>query len=160
METYFIILIILIILMTFYGGHNKLNKIHYETSYFKNLNNIIKYEQKIHKNIKNDINIPFEDITNKVNIQVIPNLQKVYYVDLNPFSSFTINNFNTDRNIMIIFNHHNIDLSIILKKDNNFNYLYNFNKKINVLDIYPIFNNNNFKIVLTVFIMKKPFWYY
>ena len=61
---------------------------------------------------------------------------------------------------MIVFNHHNIDLSIILKKNNNFNYLYNFNKKINVLDIYPIFNNNNFKILLTIFIMKKPFWYY
>ena len=160
METYFIVIIIIIILMTFYGGHNKLNKIHYKSSYFNNLKNIIKFEKNIHKNVKNDINIPFEDITNKVNIQIIPNLQKVYYVDLNPFSSFTINNFNTDRNIMIVFNHYNIDLSIILKKNNNFNYLYNFNKKINVLDIYPIFNNNNFKILLTIFIMKKPFWYY
>ena len=149
METYFIVIIIIIILMTFYGGHNKLNKIHYKSSYFNNLKNIIKFEKNIHKNVKNDINI-----------QIIPNLQKVYYVDLNPLSSFTINNFNTDRNIMIVFNHYNIDLSIILKKNNNFNYLYNFNKKINVLDIYPIFNNNNFKILLTIFIMKKPFWYY
>lgn len=157
MESYFIIIIILIIFMTFYGGKNKLSKIEYQTKYFSNLQNLMKFEKKI--NIKNDENIEFIDISNKLEICIIPNLEKIYYLNLKPYTSFKINDFDFERNVMIIFNHKKIKFSLILKEDKNFDYLFNLNKKINILDIYPIFNNNYFSISLTIFIFKKPYWF-
>jgi hypothetical protein len=159
MEIQFVVFIILIILMIIYGRHNKIKNINYNnTQYFKNLKNIIKFENKIKKKIKNDLNIAFEDITKKIDIHTIPNLQHVYYVDLNPFSSFTINNLNTENNLMIVINHTDKNLDLIIKKKNNYSYLYNFNGNINVLDIFPIYNNNDVVVSITIFILKKPYW--
>lgn len=159
MELQFVVFIILIILMIIYGRHNKIKNINYNnTQYFKNLKNIINFENKIKKKIKNDLNIPFEDITKKIEIHTIPNLQFVYYVDLNPFSSFTFNNLNTDNNIMIVINHTDKYLNLIIKKKNNYSYLYDFKGNVNLLDIFPIYNNNDVVVSITIFILKKPYW--
>ena len=160
MDLYFLIILILVLLMIFYGGHNKLKRIEYNTNFFCNIHKIIQFEKKIQINIKNNLNIPFEDLTNKINIHVIPNLLHIYYVDIKPYSSFTINNINLERNIMIIFNHSNDKIYLILQKINNDSYLYKIDKKISVLSIYPIYNNNNKIIPITIFILKKPYWYY
>ena len=158
---YYLIIIILIIMMLFYGGKNNLNKIEYNSHYFKNLNNIILFENNIKKNIKNDLNIDFEDITNRINIHVIPNLEYAYYIDIKPNNFYSIRNIDPNKNIMILFKHNDNDIiKLILKKDNNDYYLYDLNKKISITGIYPIYNNSNSLASVTIFIMKKPYWYY
>lgn len=158
---YYVIIIILIIMMLFYGGINNISKIEYKTNYFKNLNNIILFENNIKKNVKNDLNIDFEDITSKVNIHVIPNLEYAYYIDIKPKYYYDIENINTDSNIMIIFKHNETDnIKLIVKKDKNDAYLYDLNKKISITGIFPIFNNSDTLASITVFIMKKPYWYH
>jgi hypothetical protein len=42
---------------------------------------------------------------------------------------------------------------------NNYGYFYDITKKISVLDIYPIYNNSDVLINLTLIIMKKSFWH-
>jgi hypothetical protein len=41
-----------------------------------------------------------------------------------------------------------------------YGYYYKISKKISILDIYPIYNNSNQTINLTIFIIKKSFWHY
>ena len=158
---YYAIIIIIMIMMIFYGGKNNINKIEYSTSYFKNLNKIILFEKHIKKNIKNDLNIDFEDITSKVNIHVIPNLEYAYYIDIKPKHYYKIENVNIDKHIMIIFKHNDKDdIKLMVKKDKTDAYLYDIKKKISVTGIFPIFNDSETLASITVFIMKKPFWYY
>ena len=158
---YYVITIILIILMLFYGGKNNINKIEYNSNYFKNLSNIILFEKDIKKTIKNDLNIDFEDITNKINIHVIPNLQYVYYIDIKPKHFYNIDKIDIHYNIMIIFKHNEKDkIQLIVKKDKNDMYMYDLPKKISITGIFPIYNDSNTVSSITVFIMKKPYWYY
>jgi len=151
-------------MMLFYGGQNNLNKIEYNSGYFKNLDNIILFEKHIKKNIKNDLNIDFEDITSRINIHVIPNLEYAYYIDIKPNNYYNIDNIdNIDntKNIMIIFKHNDIDnVKLIVKTDKNNHYMYNLDKKISITGLFPIYNNSKTLISVTIFIMKKPFWYY
>jgi hypothetical protein len=147
--------------MLFYGGKNNINKIEYKTDYFRNLSNIILFENNIKKTIKNDLNIDFEDITDKINIHIIPNLQYVYYIDINSKHFYNINKIDTEYNIMIIFKHNEKDkIQLIVKKDKTHMYLYDLSKKISITSINPIYNDSNTVSSITVFIMKKPYWYY
>ena len=147
--------------MLFYGGKNNLNKIEYNSYYFKNLNKIILFEKNIKKNIKNDLNIDFEDITDKINIHVISNLEYAYYIDIYPNNYYSLHDIDPDKNIMIIFKHNiNDSIKLVIKKDISDYYLYDLHKKISITGIFPIYNNSNNLINITVFIMKKPYWYY
>jgi hypothetical protein len=158
---YYVIVIILLILMIFYGGVNNINKIEYNTTFFKNLNKIILFEDNIKKIIKNDLNIDFEDITKKINIHVIPNLEYAYYIDINPNNYYNIENIDSYKNIMIIFKHNPMNkIQLIVKKDKINYYMYDLDKKISITGIFPIYNNSNELVSITVFIMKKPYWYY
>ena len=148
-------------MMLFYGGKNNINKIEYNNNYFNNLNKIILFEKHIKKNIKNDLNIDFEDITNKININVIPNLEYVYYIDIKPNNYYSIDNIDPNIHIMIIFKHNdNHSIKLIVKKDYTEYSLYDLAKKISITGIFPIYNNSNNLTSVTIFIMKKPYWYY
>lgn len=180
---YIIIIIGLTIFIIFYGGHNLQNKVEYDTDYYENLNLIILFEKKL-QNITNQFNFSksnFHNINEIVNIShnIIPNFKNCFYIRIKPFELFNVTNiidyddFNT--HIMILFNHNkhnNIELLI----DNNihdfykskFNcsshnhdigFFYSLNKIISVVDIYHIFNNSSDDIIITCFIIKKPFWH-
>jgi hypothetical protein len=150
-----VFIILLIILMVFYGGQNKLDRIEYSKNYFKNINNLILYEKKIHKLVKDDPNIPVEDITNKLNVEVIPNLEKVFYIDIESKKSYTLDKTLISKNIMIIFNHSNSNLYLEI----NGKYLYKLNDTMSIVDCYTIYNDSLEKAVITLFLVKKPFWY-
>ena len=71
--------------------------------------------------------------------------------------------------MMIIFNHNNEnDLELILKTNiecvnyscNNLSYNYDLTKKITLSDLYPIYNNSNKLIEISLFIIKRPFFFF
>ena len=59
---------------------------------------------------------------------------------------------------MIVINHTEKYLNLIIKKKNNYSYLYDFGGDVNLLDIFPIYNNNDVVVSITIFILKKPYW--
>ena len=62
---------------------------------------------------------------------------------------------------MIIYNHNKINnLELIVSSDNSNGYFYDLTKIISITEIYPIYNNSNETIIITLFIIKKPFWHY
>ena len=66
--------------------------------------------------------------------------------------------------IMIIFNHNNVNnIELIVNREinieKNTSYLYSLINKISITGIYDIYNNNDVDIYITIFIVKKPFWY-
>jgi hypothetical protein len=74
---------------------------------------------------------------------------------------------------MIIFNHNKHNNLELLINDNyqinktdviNLNissnkYFYDLEKNISITGIYHIYNNSNEPIIITCFILKKPFWH-
>lgn len=166
-ETYIIILTILIMMIIIYGNSIKINNslIEYNLnnySYHKSLNIFEKYLQK-YNNKDNE----FIDITHKINLThcLIPNIENIYFINIKPFSAFNIPSLinHKESKIMIIFNHNFVDndLTLILNKDTNDEYnLYDVNKKTSILNIYPIYNNSDKKINLSIFILKKSHWHF
>jgi len=179
---YLLIIIGLTIFMLFYGGHNKLNIIEYNSDYFNNLNTIIIFEKKLNKNLQNiNFNTDFINIKEfheTFNI-LIPNFINSYYIRIKPFTLFNIFNLIENKDfqniMMIIFNHkeyNNLELLIgdtnnIIFNDNlkelnsniKIGYFYNLKKKISITGIYHIYNNSNNTVIITCFIIKKPFWH-
>ena len=165
---YIIIIIILTVMIIFYGGHNFQNKIEYESNFFNNINNLIIFEKKLQKysNIKNFINTDIININNYVKMcdYLIPNFLNCYFIKINAYSLFNIYNIidlnYRDSSILIIFNHNKINnLELLINNKNIYGYFYNLNKKISITSVYPIFNNSNTIIYITIFVMKKPFWH-
>ena len=136
--------------MVFYGGINKINKIEYSSDYFKGIHNLLLYENKIRKTIKNDPNIDIEDITDLLDIDIIPNIEKVYYIELYPNKVFDINTYVKDNSLMIIFNHSKNNIYIN-------GYTLNYKKNPHIIDKQNMRVNK--KTDITLFIMKKPFWF-
>ena len=180
--TYLIILIILSLFIIFYGGHNNQELIEYNTNYFSNLKYIISFENKINliiKNkelFKNEKFININKFLNTTNI-LIPNFVNCFIIKINSYSLFNIYNLidkhDIKTHIMIIFNHNLCNnLELMINKSNNINinddceinsnyeYFYDLTKPISILGIHHIYNNSNDNIIITCFIMKKPFWYY
>ncbi len=180
MWTYIILLIILFVIMIIYGGLNKIKNIEYDYSKIENIKNILWLEHNM-KNIK-EYYSNYNDITNnfKKTVKTIPNLQKILIVKIHPKNVFNllnnnIKNFNNDDVInfneymMIIFNHNQVnDLELILNTNyeciqhscNNMSYNYDLTKKITLADLYPIYNNSNNIIEISLFIVKRPFFTY
>jgi len=167
--------------MVFYGGHNNQNKIEYDGDYFNNLNYIINFEKKINlissnNNIfKNNNFVNINKYFNTTNI-LIQNFVNCFLIKINPNNFFNIFNLIdksiVKNHIMVIFNHNknnNLELLIDNQNENettkiNFNvssteYFYDLDKPISVTGIYHIYNNSNESVVITCFILKKPFWH-
>ena len=188
--TYLIIIIGLTIFIIFFGGHNNQELIEYDTYYFDSLKSITLFENKINLIIKNkqifsDKNfININKFLNTTNV-LIPNFVNCFIVKINSHQLFNIfnliNNIDAKTHIMIIFNHnlHN-NLELIINKTNNIcynidnannigdnheikknlGYFYDLTKQISIVGIHHIFNNSNDDIVITCFILKKPYWHY
>ena len=186
---YIIIIIGLTIFIVFFGGHNKQNIVEYDSEYFDNLNTIIIFEKKLNKNLENItfdskdfINInEFFDVHNIL----IPNFIDCFYIRIKPFNLFNIYNIikknDTQTSMMILFNHkkHN-NLELLVGDSTNtiysnyssshsqpkyldskvkIGYFYDLEKIISITGIYHIYNNSNEEVIITCFILKKPFWH-
>lgn len=182
---YFIIIIGLTIFIIFYGGHNHQNLVEYNSKYFCNLSSIIIYEKKLNEFINDDNMIFNQD--NFLNLNkyldtsdiIIPNFVGCYYIQIKSFDIFNINKIVKKKdmiyNMMIIFNHHkHNDIELIINdstnnlyKNNNLindktfitGYFYDLEKKISITGVYHLYNNSNQNIIITCFILKKPFWF-
>lgn len=174
--TYLIIIIGLTIFVIFFGGHNNQKLIEYDTSYFKSLKTITLFENKINSIIKNKkifFNENFININKFLNTTnvLIPNFVNCFIIKINSHQLFNIfnliNNLEAKTHIMIIFNHNlhnNLELMINpinnnSKIEKNFGYFYDLTKQISIVGIHHIFNNSNDDIVITCFILKKPYWH-
>ena len=164
---YILIIILLTIMIIFYGGHNNRELIEYDSNFFLNFNNILIYEKKLQIYNHNFIDEDYIDISTYIPLSetLIPNLIKPYFIYIKPYSYFNINKLIKELNkkslIMIIFNHNNNNnLELLLNIENNIAFNYKINKKISINAIYNIYNNSDTIINLTLFILKKPYWYY
>lgn len=174
--SYLIIIIILSVFVVFYGGHNNQNKIEYNSDYFNNLNSIVNLEKKISaiytKNniFKNNNYVNINNYFNTTNI-LIQNYVNCFLIKINPNDFFNIFNI-IDKSIskyhmMIIFNHNtNNNLELLIDNDHKLNkyipsikYFYDLEKNISITGIYHIYNKSNEPIIITCFLLKKPFWY-
>ena len=177
---YLIIIITLTIFIIFFGGHNNQNKIEYNCKYFSNLNSIVGFEKKISSIYLNNSNlfknknfINIDKYFNTTNI-LIPNFVNCFLIKINSQNVFNIYNL-IDKSIinnhmMIIFNHNKLNnLELIIcdnwdykcydfNSDKN-NYFYDLEKNISITGIFHIYNNSNQDIIITCFILKKPFWH-
>ncbi len=172
---YILIIIGLTIFIIFFGGHNNQNRIEYSTNYFDNLKYIINFEKKINiileKNKDIFINTNFVNINkyfNTTNI-LIPNFINCFFIKINPYSIFNIYNIVDKKdiytNMLIIFNHqkHN-NLELLIDdnnsiQQNNYGYFYDLEKIISITGVFHIYNFSNNIIVITCFVLKKPFWH-
>jgi hypothetical protein len=177
---YLIIIIGLTIFIIFFGGHNKQNIVEYNSEYFDNLNTIIIFEKKLNNNLENIIfdskdfiNInEFNDILHIL----IPNFIDCFYIRIKSFTLFNIFNLikkdNIQNSMMVLFNHkkhNNLELLVgdstntiysnYLHSNINIGYFYDLEKIISITGIYHIYNNSNETIIITCFILKKPFWH-
>jgi hypothetical protein len=184
---YIIIIIGLTIFILFFGGHNQQNIVEYDSQYFYNLNTIIIFEKKLNKNLPNVIfdSSNFININNYLDTSIIliPNFVDCFYIQIKPYSLFNIFKIIKKENMltsmMILFNHkkhNNLELLVDNSTNNLYNYpntnnhfenknivsygyFYDLEKIISITGIYHIYNNSNENIVITCFILKKPFWF-
>ena len=170
--TFILIIIIMTLMIIFYGGKNTVNMIEYNSNYFENYKNIMlvektlqKYNSKFNDITKNESDyITIDEIDNISHI-ILPNYINNYLIKIKPYSYFDIKKIidiaKINNLIMIVFNYNNIEnLELLVNKDNNNGHFYNLTNKISITGIYDIYNNNDKEIYITVFIVKKPFWYW
>ena len=185
-NSYYLVIIIMILLIVIFGGYKKNIKyqIEYDQKNFRYLNALTFFEKQLQK--YNNNNFDFMKITNEVDLThcLIPNIVDIFFVNIKPQSFFDIKKHikNIDENIMVIYNHNlvyeikdnfnnvhfnNDNLMLLVDSNdeclnnicNKYGYFYQINKKISILNIYPIFNDSNDLINLTIFIIKKSFWF-
>lgn len=159
-------------MIIFYGGKNTINMIEYNSNYFENYKNIILVEKTLQK-----YNLKFDDISKNesdyitideidtISHIILPNYINNYLIKIKSYSYFDIKKIidvsKINNLIMIVFNNNNIEnLELLVNKDNNTGYFYKLTNRISITGIYDIYNNNDKEIYITVFIVKKPFWYW
>lgn len=185
---YFLTMIILILMIVIFGGPKKHDnlQIEYQPNNFGYLNNLTYFENQIHQNnISSDIE--FTNITEKINLSncLVPNIVDIFIVNIKPYQIFNVGNHvkNDLASIMIIYDHNmssqqynfsnipnlainNLKLLINKKKEcvnyncNLVGYYYDISKKVSILDIFPIYNDSEHIVNITIFIIKKPYWFY
>jgi hypothetical protein len=164
-----ILLILLTIIIIFYGGKNHSTLVEYDNDYFKNYNNIIIFEKTLEKyyskfnEINNNNNYVTINEISKLADSILPNYINNYLIKIEKYSYFDITNIinvNDKNNLMMIILNNNLNnLKLIVNKENNINYFYNLNKKTSITGIYDIYNDNDFEIFVTIFIVKKPYYW-
>jgi hypothetical protein len=184
--SYTLVLIIMFSLIVIYGGSKKHNnlQIEYDSKNYKYLNSLTIFEKQLQQ--YNSSNFDYLQITNKINLSecLIPNIIDIFFVNLKPYSYFNTNNFvkNKISNLMVLYVHsltntsdnntniknNNPNLSLLINKKKeciknnctNYGYYYDINNKISIFDVYPIYNNSNFIVNISIFIIKKSFWHF
>lgn len=187
-ETSYLIVFIIMVLSIVIFGRAKKNRdyiIEYNPQNYQYLNSLTIFEKELQKYNSNNFDIL--QITNQVDLSscLIPNIIDIYFVNIKPKKFFDVRKHIKDfkSNIMVLYNHNiflenkdnftNLDLTknnlfLLLDKNmecknnicSNYGYYYQITKKISILDIYPIFNNSENTINITIFIIKKSFWHY
>jgi hypothetical protein len=161
MEEYYLIIIMLTILMMFYGGINKSLKIEYEHTYFEYINNIRLFENYLLKNNSKE-NIDLLLISKNYSL-LINNLFSIGYINVEPFSYF-INDIMYDKSLLMIVytvNDEHNKLQVIIDKVDKNKYLnYNITTDLFLTNPYVIYNNSNQNTKFILAFIKKPFWYY
>ncbi|AYV80016.1 MAG: hypothetical protein Gaeavirus5_13 [Gaeavirus sp.] len=178
-----LLIIIIILLIVIYGGPRKhVHSIEYNPKNYKFLNNLSVFESQLQKyNIPEDVE--FQNITKNINLTncLIPNIIDIFYVNIGSHKFFDIRKHidNTGLNIMILYSHTtknnnfavidnitNDKLMLLIDKQHECNdacglygYFYNVTRKISILDIYPIYNDSDKTVNLTLLILKKPYWF-
>ena len=164
-----LIFIILITLIIFFGGENKIFKIKYNSErfgYYKNINIFRKKLKKYQKIIDGD----YIDITNNINTcnYLLPNIVYSYCIKIEPKTIFDIKylikNDKYKDDYEMLMNIYTVDndyknLYIIFANDNNENLLIEIDENIYITNTYNIYNDNDKDIILILFFIKKPFWY-
>jgi len=168
--TYILIILFLTIFILLYGGHNNQDLVEYDSNYFKNLNRIVLFEKKL-QIYNSNVNFNNKDFVNikdyiKTSMCLIPNLVDLFFINIKSHGFFIINKIfdkkeHKKEHMMIIFNHNKVnDLELLVGLDNNSNgYFYDLKKDISIVGLYDIYNNSQDSINITIFIIKKPFWY-
>jgi len=179
---YICVIVAAVLLMVIYGRPNKTSDyiIEYDNEQFKYFEKLYFVDRQIEKNYKietkiinNDANGSIEDITSRLNNceRFIPNIVSIYNIKLNPKSFININKYAGTNKIMLIkINNQDIaytNIQLLVNNnyecDNNicgnYAYLYSLDKSKSIVNIYPIFNNSDKIANLTIYIIKKPFWY-
>jgi hypothetical protein len=164
---YIILICFLTIFILIYGGHNNTNIVEYDYKYFSNLHRIRLFEKKLQK-----FNIDTNYKDNYINIEdhiktchlIIPNLIDLFFIKIEPYSFFKINTIwkkLSNQYLMITFNHNKINnLELFLGyENNNTGIFYDLVKDISITGIYDIYNSSNIEINITIFFIKKPYWY-
>jgi hypothetical protein len=168
-ENNILIFIILIFLIVFYGGQNKIDKIKYNSkmfNYTKNLN-LLK-DKLIYYN--NTLTSNYVDITKSLNTcnYLLPNLIFSYCININPNSIFDVNYLiNNDEYIqnfkllMIIYtlNTDYKHLYIVIDKINNESIMVQVDENIFITNSFNIYNESNKNIIIFIIFIKKPLWY-
>ena len=187
-NSYILVVIIMILAIIIYGSskaHSKF-QIEYNSKNFQYLNSLNIFEKQLQK--YNSSNFEYLQITNQIDLSecLIPNIIDIFFININPYSYFYTNKHvkNIISNLMILYDHNitidsNIDnfkdishltnnnLMLLLDYNNECNNnicnkyanYYDITKKISILNIYPIFNNSNSIINITLIIIKKSFWH-
>ena len=166
-----LIFLILVILIIFYGGENKIFKIKYNSEKFNYHINLNIFKKKL-LNYKKTLEDDYIDITNDLNTcnYLLPNIVYSYCIKIEPKTIFDIKylikNDKYKDDYEMLMNIYTIDddyknLYIII--DNNEitkeAIMVDIDENIYITNTYNIYNNNNQDIFLILFFTKKPFWY-
>jgi hypothetical protein len=188
-NSYTLVIIIMILAIVIYGGSKKHNnlRIEYNPKNYQYLDSLTIFEKQLQK--YNSSNFDYLQITNQVDLSecLIPNIIDIFFVNIKPQTYFNTGNHVEIpiSKLMVVYNHSinvdadnfknittisdlnkNLTLLIDKKKDcvnevcNNYGYYYDITKKISILDIYPIYNNSDSIINVTVIIVKKSFFHF
>lgn len=168
--------------------HNNL-QIEYNSKNYQYLNSLTVFEKQLQKYNSSDFEYLQITNKIDLSSCLIPNIVDIFFINIKPNSYFNTNKHVIDNisKLMILYNHNintgmdnlkntndtngtesgkNLMLLIDKKKEcihnicNNYGYYYNIDKKISIFDIFPIYNNSNFIINLTVIFIKKSFWHF
>jgi len=179
---YFCIIITVVLLMVIYGRPSKTSDylIEYDNTQFKYLEKLYFVDKQIENSKITDNKIiidkfgSIEEITNKLNNceKFIPNIVSIYNITINPRSFFDSNKYINSTKIMIIKIINDLidiqQIKLLVNKNfecnennlcGNYGYFYSLDKKISIVNIYPIFNDTDKVINLTIYVIKKPFWH-
>ena len=185
---YFLIFLLIITLIIFYGGQNKIDKITYNDTFFyctKNLqifNSILKNDnflnrinssKNLYKNTIFQENISLEN--NQINFVydidenhpcfkgLFPNLSEIFFINLLPFNYFNVfDYFDNKKNLLMATYTNNCtnSLKLVVKNDSKNIYFIDVEKNKMISNPYIIYNFSpeNTKFILLFF--SKPYWFY
>jgi hypothetical protein len=164
-----LIFLILVILIIFYGGQNKIIKIKYNSERFNYYKNINIFKKKLLK-YKNTIDSDYLDITNDINTcnYLLPNIVYSYCIKIKPKTIFDIkyliknDKYKDDYEMLMNIYTLNDDyknLYIIINNENNEYTMVNIDENIFITNTYNLYNDSDEDIILILFFLKKPFWY-
>jgi hypothetical protein len=161
MDEYYLLIIILTILMLFYGGINKISQFEYDNTYFKCIQNMRLFKNYLLKNnSKENIDLLYK--TKNISI-LINNLKHLEYVNIEPFQYY-INNEMYDKSLLMIIytvNNNFNKLQVVIDKLDNKQFInYNVSNDLFITNPYVIYNNSNENTKFILAFVKKPFWYY